>query len=565
MMQLQQPGLVADCVQFLKSVKRYLCEECEDPTADDATRNTDEPADEETYLNVLQSKRSLPGVRARLIAECDDLLERLETGAVSTPSLTELKHVKEADDAYEKPLNDEEDDSYIDMSGANTLKAANTSSSNVSMVELKDDLTADPDEPNEDETDEVPFGQVEENSYDLTTDQILYDECMQEVGHEGQEVLASTPTPRTPTPENAASDSQCPYGGLPASHLRLQQSPKHGTLFKQEKRLFFDQFKKYYVGLIGKWLLVYGSHNDLKPLQTIYIKCIKLDLSLNEQINEKHLFQIITQTDSKVHFLSPSFQDLNEWIVAIENNLIERVADRPVEECAALQACRKLPLPPCPVPVGDGKDEPDRRAANQVEDGIYEEPSLCLKTEAIAKAKAHGYDTPKPCCGKVAENVPVGTNGGVCSKESVSNSPASSKKPDLPAKSPDTGGGTAATPTPVKSWLRNRFNRSVPEPGEVKLSKKALKKLSFEELPTSEGSVGSVEPKSPSKSPVQPAPPSPKFTLTTTPTSKGTKINMIISQLEANGQLNLLSKRLNDTTKRYTWSASVVLLIGWQL
>uniref|UniRef100_A0A182TCF0 PH domain-containing protein n=1 Tax=Anopheles maculatus TaxID=74869 RepID=A0A182TCF0_9DIPT len=322
MMQLQR-DLVTDCVQFLKTITSYLygseevcCQEggLERPPSS-------EQEEDQTYLNVFHDNRPV-GVRDRLIVQCEALLERFEKSA-SVTSLMNENDAKEIEGTREV-LEDEEENSYLDMSGSNTLKP-NTSSSNVSIIETKEELSAQHDESFDEE---MLFDAPQENSYDFTTDQILYDECLQEVSYE-QDQPSSTITPRTPTPENTLHESQCPFGGLPASHLRLQQSPKHGTLFKQEKRLFFDQFKKYYVGLIGKWLLVYNSHNDLKPWQTIFIKSIKLDLNLNEQINEKHLFQIITHTDSKVHFLSPSFQDLNEWIVAIENNLIEKV-ERPV-------------------------------------------------------------------------------------------------------------------------------------------------------------------------------------------------------------------------------------------
>uniref|UniRef100_A0A182SDI8 Uncharacterized protein n=1 Tax=Anopheles maculatus TaxID=74869 RepID=A0A182SDI8_9DIPT len=176
--------------------------------------------------------------------------------------------------------------------------------------------------------------------------------------------------------------------------------------------------------------------------------------------------------------------------------------------------------------------ETDLHATSHVEDGIYEEPSLCLKTESDSRPTAHGYDTPKPCC--------------LSNKSNTCNSPHSNKKPDLPAKATDPCG--PSTPTPVKSWLKSRFNRSPPDSADAKASKKALKKLSFEELAVPEGS---------STKPIA-VPSSPKFSLSTTPSSKGTKINMIISQLEANGQLNLLSKRLNDTNKRYTWVADGV-------
>ncbi|XP_050069559.1 uncharacterized protein LOC126557727 [Anopheles maculipalpis] len=527
MMQLQQ-DLVTDCVQFLKSVRNFL-RECEEPYREDEGEfeaNADQHGDQ-TYLNVLQNKQP-EDERGRLMVQCEVLLERFEKSASMASLPKQIDQVKEEDE-YREDLRDEEENSYLDMSGSKTLKA-NTSSSNVSISESKEDW---PLQHQHDESfdEEMLFDTPQENSYELTTDQILYDECQQEVSYEQELPSPTIPVLRTPTPETVLHESQCPYGGLPASHLRLQQSPKHGTLFKQEKRLFFDQFKKYYVGLIDKWLLVYNSHNDLKPWQTILIKSIKLNLNLNEQINEKHLFQIITHTDSKVHFLSPSFQDLNEWIVAIENNLIEKVERPAVEEGAGLREVpRKLPLPPCP-----DKDETDLHpSTGLVEDGIYEEPSLCLKPEMHSKPKVgHGYDTPKPCC--------TSSNSNTCSN-------APQPKPDLPAKSTDTC-NTSSTPTPVKSWLKSRFNRSPStDSTDAKTAKKALKKLSFEELAVPEAS---------SSKPI-PVPSSPKFSLSTTPSSKGTKINMIISQLEANGQLNLLSKRLNDTNKRYTWVADGV-------
>uniref|UniRef100_A0A182M2G6 PH domain-containing protein n=1 Tax=Anopheles culicifacies TaxID=139723 RepID=A0A182M2G6_9DIPT len=506
------------------AIRRYL-RECEESRREDV--------EDETYLNVFQANDgAVLCSRDLLLTQCEALLERFEKSS-SVDSLLKEKDEEAVETTHQDERKDEEEEeenSYLDMSGSNTLKANNSSTSIVSIGETMED-----DEPNDDDTMLFDTMLVQENSYDLTTDQILYDECLQEVDYELEQPPA-TAVRTSPTPENALPESQCPFGGLPASHLRLQQSPKHGTLFKQEKRLFFDQFKKYYVGLIGKWLLVYNSHNDLKPWQTIFIKSIKLDLNLNEQINEKHLFQIITHTDTKVHFLSPSFQDLNEWIVAIENNLIERVERGGAEECGAvLQVPRKLPLPPCPVMSAESDETDLPSTSGHVEDGIYEEPSLCLKTESDSKAKALGYDTPKPCC--------TGSNkSNGCNKN----------KPDLPTKTADAGSGPS-TPTPVKSWLKNRFNRSPPDPIDTKLSRKALKKLSFEELP---GPECSVVPKSPTKQ--IPVPSSPKFALATTPTSKGTKINMIISQLEANGQLNLLSKSLTDTNKRYTWVADGV-------
>ncbi|XP_058055861.1 uncharacterized protein LOC131207267 [Anopheles bellator] len=447
-----------------------------------------------------------------LKAQCEGLLGRIEK-TVRLGSALNVAPKCPPDQHQEE----EEEGAYLDMSGSNTPKAT-IGSSSASIDDTTEDVEAA-----QDSIDGPNSLEPQENTYELTTDQILYDECQ-------QDETCGEVSPTLKTAESVTDEHQCPFSGLPASHLRLQQSPKHGTLFKQEKRLFFDQFKKYYVGLIGKWLLVYNSHNDLKPCQTIFIKSFKLDLSLNEHINEKHLFQIYTHTDSKVHFLSPSFQDLNEWIVAIENNLIERT-DR--VEGTGSNAIRKLPLPPYPEQCGI--DETDLHTMSH-DDGIYEEPALCLKTEVVSPAKenggsanTHGYDTPKPGTPKPVEPDVVPDGGKTDSP------PSMGKKNETPVTSSDFCAVNPAIPQlttssnrPVKSWLKNRFNRSPAEPVDVKPSKKAMKKLSFEELPASDGVK---EPKG----------------------VKGAKINMIISQLEANGKLNLLSKRLNESNKRYTW------------
>ncbi|XP_052866950.1 uncharacterized protein LOC128273075 [Anopheles cruzii] len=531
--------LMQECVQFLKVIHQYLCGEdpynASEVVKCDDSKGHPQPSElgNRIYLNLLPDD-SREVTRATLKAQCAGLLGRIEKSVrlITAPSAAP----KCPPDQQQE---EEEEGAYLDMSGSNTPKA-NIGSSSASIDDTMEDVEA-----TQDSVDGPTLQESHENTYELTTDQILYDECQ-------QDVTCGEVSPPLKTAESVTDEHQCPFGGLPASHLRLVPSvAKHGTLFKQEKRLFFDQFKKYYVGLIGKWLLVYNSHNDLKPCQTIYIKSFKLDLSLNEHINEKHLFQIYTHTDSKVHFLSPSFQDLNEWIVAIENNLIERT-DR--IEGTSSNAVRKLPLPPYPEQCGT--DETDLHTMSHY-DGIYEEPSLCLKTEVESPAKenggsanTHGYDTPKPGPPKPVEPDVVPDVG-------KTDPPSMGKKNDSLVTSSDSCSVNAAIPqltpstnTPVKSWLKNRFNRSPAEPVDVKPSKKAMKKLSFEELPSSDGAK---EPKPTGTAKQLPSQAPPKLTLTTTPLNKGAKINMIISQLEANGQLNLLSKRLNQSNKRYTW------------
>uniref|UniRef100_A0A182F7T0 PH domain-containing protein n=2 Tax=Anopheles albimanus TaxID=7167 RepID=A0A182F7T0_ANOAL len=529
-----QSELMQQCFQLLKVIHQYLCGDdyrtgC---TVEDPEKDAESEASDRIYLNVTPGD-SRGETRDSLVAQCEALLAKMEQYAQPSVPLAacEVRVLEQEEE--------EEEGSYLDMSGSNTPKV-NVSSSTCSIDGTREMVfEAEP-------TNVVEPERLEEHEYELTTDQILYDECQQDLPVEAEEEQLQ-PLPECPAPPD---DGQCPYGGLPASHLRLLHSPKHGTLFKQEKRLFFDQFKKYYVGLVGKWLLVYNSHNDLKPWQTIYIKSIKLDLSLNEHINEKHLFQIYTQSDSKVHFLSPSFQDLNEWIVAIENNLIEGKSTERIEGSSTgsspgVASLRKLPLPPYPGQCNGAVDETDLPITCH-EDGIYEEPALCLKIEqqsASPKEKSHGYDTPKPGTPKPVE--PAASIASPCKPEAATKNPSPECK---------VSPAPAASCKPVKTgWLKNKFNRSPSESVEgQKPSKKSMKKLSFDELPLPDPDVTDA------KSPTTKQQPNPKFTLTTTPANKGAKINMIISQLEANGQLNLLSKRLNESSKRYTWAVEDV-------
>ncbi|XP_050086369.1 uncharacterized protein LOC126571675 [Anopheles aquasalis] len=533
-------ALMQQCFQLLKVIHQYLCGDDRFPgsTVEHPEKDAESETSDRIYLNVTPGD-SRGETRDTLVAQCEALLAKMEQYAQPSVPLAacEVRILEQEE---------EEEGSYLDMSGSNTPKV-NVSSS-TSSIDGTREVAIDVEPTNAAE----PV--LEEHEYELTTDQILYDECHQDPVEVEAEEDALQPLPECPA---APDDSQCPYGGLPASHLRLLHSPKHGTLFKQEKRLFFDQFKKYYIGLVGKWLLVYNSHNDLKPWQTIYIKSIKLDLSLNEHINEKHLFQIYTQSDSKVHFLSPSFQDLNEWIVAIENNLIEGKTNERAEGSSTgsspgAASLRKLPLPPYPGQSSGAVDETDLPIPCH-EDGIYEEPALCLKNEqqlASPKEKSHGYDTPKPGAPKPVEPVSSVTP---CKPEAVT------KKLELPViASPEckVSPAPAVNSKPAKTgWLKNKFNRSPSESVEgQKPSKKSMKKLSFDELPPPEDTKDVPD----AKSPTNKQQPNPKFTLTTTPANKGAKINMIISQLEANGQLNLLSKRLNESSKRYTWAVDDV-------
>ncbi|XP_055641275.1 uncharacterized protein LOC129778411 isoform X2 [Toxorhynchites rutilus septentrionalis] len=385
---------------------------------------------------------------------------------------------------------------------------------------------------------------MEENCYDFTTDRCLYDDCTNMKLNNVANVY--------PVEDD---NSKCPYSGLPAAHLRIKQSPKYGTLFKQEKRLFFDQSKKFFVGLLDKWLLLYNNCNDLKPTQCILIKDVRLDFSLNDQINEKNQFYIVVSGDDRICFLSPSFKELNEWMVSIQQNLLAK------SDNVSYSTSRKLPLPPMPDYLCT--DVGGNSGGNYHEDDIYEEPQLLSKHSEIIK-DLHNYDTPKTTadiCHNLSQHHMKASPIKIINDAPISPTRVNKCEPICHSAGP-TVASVPSPATPVKSWLFNRFNKS-PDGNDQKQTRKPSKKLSFQQNPppvsvptttTTAVITGATSLKPTIGVPDENSKVSPttKVTCATVPSAanKGTKINMIISQLEANGQLSLLSKSLNDPNKR---------------
>ncbi|XP_062554217.1 uncharacterized protein LOC134219488 [Armigeres subalbatus] len=510
--------------------------------------------------------------RLTLIHKCNAVLGKLHewllASMLESPSLEPLK--KGLDGAED---GEEEENSYLEMNRVghkNDINLTQPTDKIDSCENFDKDEAAssfreeDLSNKNEEELN------LEENCYDFTTDRSLYDDCSPDI--KLNNVACVIPIDD--------DDSKCPFSGLPAAHLRIKQSPMFGTLFRQEKRLFFDQTKKFYVGLLDRWLLIYNNCNELKPVQCIQVKDLKLDLNLNDQFNEKHQFNIITQNDSKICFLSPSFKELNEWIVALEQCLLGKS-----ESSIAINSSRKLPLPPTP------DDEPDNSCLTgdglaDHTDSIYEEPQLLHKQhEFVEQNQQHNYDTPKPPVVDVChhkhqsqQHTETGptkiTNDGLISPtttprankcEPISHTVVPTVATNTSVSAPTSTPTTPTSTTPVKSWLFNRFHKSAPSDGngtssseQSKHTRKALS--SKKQLAFQHEHIPDVASKPPSGISAKATTNSGSNSTSTSPSStvpsaagKGTKINMIISQLEANGQLSLLSKSLNDPNKRNTW------------
>ncbi|KAH8307604.1 hypothetical protein KR044_004765 [Drosophila immigrans] len=237
-------------------------------------------------------------------------------------------------------------------------------------------------------------------------DQQLYDICQ----HQGEEE-AEAETQQVFAHELFIN---CPYADLPAGHLALQRSTKYGQLHRIEKRLFFDQTKKYYCGILNDWMLCYSDGpTACRPSSSLYLKSSAIEIEhFGEGKRREICFQITTADPGKKFVYQANNEvDAKEWIHAIEAAIRgDAIAQ------ASLKMLRQLPKLPTPPMMKKLSYSPPAAAAaattsavDSPTDSIYEEPSplynfgdastpprlpdKCNSPSALAKR--FEYDIPK--------------------------------------------------------------------------------------------------------------------------------------------------------------------------
>ncbi|KAH8348018.1 hypothetical protein KR084_003253, partial [Drosophila pseudotakahashii] len=157
----------------------------------------------------------------------------------------------------------------------------------------------------------------------------------------------------------------CPYADLPAGHLSLQRSTKYGQLQRiVPKRLFFDQTRKCYCGILNDWMLCYADGpTACRPSSTLYLKCSSIEIEhFGEGKRRDICFQITTDDPNKKFVYQANNEvDAKEWIHAIEAAIRGDAGAHPVLKCPPP---RKLPTPPV-----------QKKSTYIATDIIYEEPS----------------------------------------------------------------------------------------------------------------------------------------------------------------------------------------------
>lgn len=367
--------------------------------------------------------------------------------------------------------------------------------------------------------------------------------------------------------------NKCPYTGLPAAHLKIMNSVQAGLLTRIEKKLFFPQSKDFYAGILEKWILLYPSKsNDMKPSECFYPKSIDSEKGENQ-------FSVMTNLGKQFHFKAPNPDEFNDWI----RNITDIVEDSvKLDNCklrdsqTSQLSFRKLPSPP-PDEHEEAQDSRSssenyygfNRSSNQTvinnDDRLYEEPCSSRsveskeETDVIAKDdkeqppslpvktgkktnenEIHGYDVPKPT--KIlAESTDA---------QSLTPSP---EPTNITVETPDKSRTKVSEMTAMLSSI------NLVSPKEVEEKRKSTHTPKPKKIPTpdkteADKSEKRVSPmkswfskqihkrrskreKTPEIEEVNEEPESPV---------KGSKVNMIINQLEKNGQLKVLSKSLKN-------------------
>lgn len=373
-------------------------------------------------------------------------------------------------------------------------------------------------------------------------------------------------------------ENKCPYTGLPAAHLKIMNSTQVGLLTRIEKKLFFAQSKDFYAGILEKWILLYPSKsNDMKPSECFFPRSIEIEKGDNQ-------FNIVTNSGKRFLFQAANGVEFNEWIRNIQRIVIESENCQLRDTQPSQLSLRKLPSPPLSdrEKSGDSGSGSENyygfnRSSNQTvinnEERLYEEPcnrsyievskeeeiivaeeeiksveelpttsddkppSLPAKTgKKVRDQDFHSYDVPKPTKPKSNPNEifepqsptpsPEPLTAAIETPDKSRNkvsemtamlssinlvSPEEKRKSAHIPKTKIIPGESEKRVSPMKSWFSKRIN----------ISKKRLSRREK----TPEVEEENEEPAT---------------------TVKGSKVNMIINQLEKNGQLKVLSKSLKN-------------------
>lgn len=383
-----------------------------------------------------------------------------------------------------------------------------------------------------------------------------------------------------------------PYTDLSTEEI-ISKATFQGELVQVGRRSFFGKPKTMFVILVDRWLLIYGSKGEKRPIQHIFVKkCERLP-------EDKHSngFKVFSQKDEKSsEFQCSSEKQANEWVTAIENAIkLKRTSHGYVNVNKSVNI-RKLPTPPAITYRKSNKsddiyEEPDvlnvRKSAIEKQEKLEKKeeqeeltydnvdhsistimldmPHIPVKLGSFKGTVCPNYDVPKNNRLVVVENVkrtstieektseadanfiknPRKSPQASTSRINVKNVTSSSVQNTEEIKEKLRQQGIILTPIkthPVSSSKStSKFSLSSPTKDLNKQTIKNWFKIKKRKSVSESNSEKSEETTIIQKSP--------QITAKTVNNNSGSKVNMIIHQLEANGHLKHLLTKSKDSTK----------------
>ncbi|XP_043248366.1 uncharacterized protein LOC122395101 [Colletes gigas] len=209
---------------------------------------------------------------------------------------------------------------------------------------------------------------------------------------------------------------------------------KYGPLYRKEgKKLFvFEQYREYWVGLVGLHLLIYGSDHDNRPCMILPIRGYTARAAPNaiprDQRRSESTFEIICPGSKTFQFVARTPKDMEQWVA--------QISELGSEERHETKEHTKL-LTTSPSEKND---------TSQSDEKLLQKDSS-FKEERYQDVESLGIDKPMPDESSIVPSIAIDketVNPSPSSKDTLSETtkspipivPASIPAPPLPARIP---------------------------------------------------------------------------------------------------------------------------------
>ncbi|PSN47165.1 hypothetical protein C0J52_13494 [Blattella germanica] len=177
------------------------------------------------------------------------------------------------------------------------------------------------------------------------------------IEEEYEEFPSPSPPPipaKVPPDSQTCSSSSPDYENLslPFSELR-NMTPKCGPLWRKEKFIFLDQWRRVWAGLYGHVVLLYNSERDVKPAASLNIQGFDarpITTNVHKDPKKKDAtFEVVCPGRKTHQFIARTAKDMTQWVFAISQAGTEESS--PPQRKFTFSASRQLPS----LPDGEGE------------------------------------------------------------------------------------------------------------------------------------------------------------------------------------------------------------------